>query len=141
MGIRRAVVGGLAGTAVMTMLMLMAPRMGMPEMNIGAMLGGFLGIGTAIGWVMHFMIGTVLAVIFSIGFARRLPGPMFARGAQFAILPFLVAQLVMMPMMGAGVFSGGNFPMVMGSLMGHLVYGGVLGAVYGPVRVAAPAAA
>lgn len=33
----------------MTMLMLAAPMMGMPEMPIGEMLGSFLGIGSAYG--------------------------------------------------------------------------------------------
>ena len=39
----RAVVAGLAGTVAMTTLMLMAPMMGMPPMNIGAMLSYFAG--------------------------------------------------------------------------------------------------
>lgn len=108
MAFRRAVLAGLAGTAVMTMLMLMAPLMGMPEMNIGAMLGGFLGVGEAVGWGMHFMIGTVLAVIFSLVFVGRLPGTAVARGAFYGVLVFLLAQLVVMPMMGAGVFSPGD---------------------------------
>jgi len=43
----------------------------------------------------------------------------------------LVAQLVVTPMMGGGVFSGGNMAMIVGSLMGHLVYGALVGAVYG----------
>jgi uncharacterized membrane protein len=36
-----------------------------------------------------------------------------------------------MPMMGAGIFSGGNIPMIMGSLIGHLAYGALVGATYG----------
>ena len=37
-----------------------------------------------------------------------------------------------MPMMGMPLFSGSAI-MAMGSLIGHLIYGGVVGAVYGPV--------
>ena len=40
-----------------------------------------------------------------------------------------MAQLVVLPMMGAGLFSGSAL-VAAGSLMGHLVYGAVLGAVY-----------
>ena len=40
-----------------------------------------------------------------------------------------IAQLIVMPMMGAGFFSG-SFVGAAGSLMGHLVYGAVLGAIY-----------
>ena len=38
--------------------------------------------------------------------------------------------LWMAPMMGMPVFSG-SFPMAMGSLIGHLVYGAVVGGIYG----------
>lgn len=38
-----AVVGGLVGTAVMTVLMSMAPMMGMPRMDMPALLGSMFG--------------------------------------------------------------------------------------------------
>jgi len=136
----RAILAGAVGTAVMTMLMLAAPLMGMPKMAIGEMLGSFLGIGSALGWAMHAMIGLVLAGIYALGFAERVPGAPAVRGAVYGFLVFLVAQLVIMPMMGAGVFSGGNIPMIMGSLLGHLAYGGVVGATYS-LRAGAPTAA
>ncbi|MEX0691367.1 MAG: DUF6789 family protein [Gemmatimonadales bacterium] len=125
-----AVLAGLVGTAVMTMLMLMGPLMGMPEMPIGDMLGAFLGIGSTLGWVMHGVIGVVLAGIYALAAARFLPGTPVVRGAVYGFLVFLMAQLAVTPMMGGGVFSGGNIPMIMGSLMGHLVYGGLVGVVY-----------
>lgn len=133
----KAVLAGVAGTIVMTMLMLAAPMMGMPEMPIGEMLGSFLGIGTGAGWVLHFVIGMTLAVIYAAAFATRLPGAPVVRGATYGVLVFFVAQLVVTPMMGGGVFSGGDVPAIMGSLLGHLVYGGIVGAVYGGGRSAA----
>lgn len=131
MRVGRAIVAGAVGTAAMTMLMLAAPLMGLPPMPIGEMLGRFLGIGSALGWAMHGMIGLVLAGSYGLGFAARLPGRPAVRGAAFGFLVFLLAQLVVMPMMGAGVFSGGSIPLILGSLMGHLLYGGVVGAIYG----------
>ena len=74
LNVGKAVLAGLAGTAVMTMLMLLAPKMGMPPMNIGAMLGSVMGGYVALGWVAHFMIGTVLAL----GYAVRSGGAMTA---------------------------------------------------------------
>ncbi|MGE0352184.1 MAG: DUF6789 family protein [Gemmatimonadales bacterium] len=137
--IMRAVLAGLVGTAAMTALMLMAPMMGMPKMPVGEMLGAFLGIGAAAGWAMHVMIGVVLATIYGLAVAARVPGAPAVRGAVYGIGVFLVAQLLVMPMMGAGVFSGGNIPMIMGSLMGHLVYGALVGAIYGrPEAARAP---
>lgn len=129
----RAIVGGLGATAAMTALILMAPAMGLPPMNIGAMLGSFLGGSLVLGWLAHFVIGTVLAVIYAAGFVHRLPGPAWIRGAVYGLVPWIVAQLVVMPMMGAGLF-GGSFGAGFGSLMGHLVYGAVLGGVYGTAR-------
>lgn len=85
----------------------------------------------ALGWVAHFMIGTILAIIYAM-VADKILGPPAARGAIYSVAPFLVAQIVVMPMMGMPLFSGSAI-MAMGSLIGHLIYGGVVGAVYGPV--------
>lgn len=128
--IGKAVLAGMFATAIMTALMLMAPMMGMPPMNIGKMLASQMGGNIALGWAAHFMIGVVLALIYAGFFVRRLRGPAAVRGAVFSLLPWLVAQLVMMPMMGMGFFSG-SMLMAAGSLMGHLAYGFVLGQVYG----------
>jgi uncharacterized membrane protein YagU involved in acid resistance len=135
---KRAVVGGVAATAVMTALMLMAPAMGLPPMNIGAMLGSVMGGSLALGWMAHFVIGTVLAIVYAALFAARLPGPGFVRGASYGLAPWIMAQLVVMPMMGAGLF-GGSLVAALGSLMGHLVYGAVLGGVYGTAEAQATA--
>jgi uncharacterized membrane protein YagU involved in acid resistance len=126
----RVVVGGLVATAVMTVLILMAPAMGLPPMNIGGMLGSVMGGSLYLGWMAHFVIGTVLAIVYATFFVTRLPGPGFVRGALYGLVPWIVAQLVVMPMMGAGLF-GGSFGAGFGSLMGHLIYGAVLGGIYG----------
>jgi uncharacterized membrane protein YagU involved in acid resistance len=126
----RAIFAGLAATVAMTALMLMAPAMGLPPMNIGAMLGSVMGGSAAVGWIAHFMVGAILALAFAALFAPRLPGPSLIRGMAYGVVPWLAAQLVVMPMMGAGFFSG-SAAAALGSLMGHLVYGAVLGAVYG----------
>ncbi len=130
----RAVAAGLAGTLVMTMVMLMAPLMGMPSMPIGKMLAGFMGIPAAIGWIAHFMIGTVLALIYVFVFSSRLPGNSWVRGALYGLLPWLLSQVMVNPMMGAGIFASNTAApvmMVMGSLLGHLIYGAVVGGIYG----------
>jgi len=133
----RAIVGGLAGTAAMTMLMTMAPAMGLPPMSVPAMLGSVMGGSIVLGWAAHFMIGVVLALGYAALFAARLPGHAVARGAIYSLLPWLMAQLAVMPMMGMGLFAGSMLAAA-GSLMGHLLYGAVLGAVYG-LRSTAPA--
>lgn len=49
---------------------------------------------------------------------------------------WLLAQVIVMPMMGGGFFSSamGGMTAVIGSLMGHLPYGNVLGAIAGAPR-------
>lgn len=128
----RAIAAGMIGTAVMTAVGLwVAPLMGMPPMNPAEMLAGPMGGSMALGWMAHFAIGTILALIYAV-VAPWLPGPPAVRGALYGLAPFLVAQIVLMPMMGMPVFSG-SVAMAMGSLIGHLIYGAVVGGVYGEV--------
>lgn len=66
------------------------------------------------------------------GFAGTLVmTPMMYWGALWGVVLWLLAQLIVMPMMGAGLFSSamGGAMAVMGSLVGHLMYGGLLGAI------------
>ncbi|HUG40680.1 MAG TPA: DUF6789 family protein [Longimicrobiales bacterium] len=130
--IARAIVAGIIGTAVMTAVGVWgAPLMGMSAMNPAEMLAGPMGGSMALGWIAHFMIGTILALIYAV-VAPWLPGAPALRGALYGIAPFLVAQIVVTPMMGMPVFSG-SVVVAMGSLIGHLIYGAVVGGIYGEV--------
>ncbi|MBI3586996.1 MAG: DUF2938 family protein [Ignavibacteriales bacterium] len=130
----KAIIAGVAGTITMTMMTVVAPMMGMPEMNIPKMLGSFMGVPVIIGWFAHFMIGVVLAVGYAYVFYPKLSAAPWLKGLIFSIIPWLAAQVMVNPMMGAGLFAM-NTPapmmMVMGSLVGHTVYGITLGLVYG----------
>ncbi len=136
--ISRAIIAGIVATAAMTAMMFMAPMMGMPKMDVAAMLSGFMGVPVVVGWLAHFMVGVSFAVLYSIGFGSALSGsPSWLRGSAFALIPWFMAQVMVNPMMGAGFFASATpapVMMVMGSLLGHLVFGAVLGAVYGAAR-------
>ncbi len=126
----RAALAGIIGAGVMTVVGLyVAPLMGIPEMNPADMMAEEMGGSAVLGWIAHFMIGVIFAVGYAI-VARSLPGPVVVRGALFGLAPWLLAQVAVMPMMGMGFFSGA-MNMAMGSLIGHIIYGGVVGAVYG----------
>jgi len=130
----KALLAGVVGTIAMTMLTYIAPMMGMPEMNIPHMLSGFMGVPFVAGWLAHFMIGTGFAVLYAYAFVSRIPGSPFIKGLLYGLFPWFLAQVMVNPIMGAGVFAlntAAPMLMVAGSLMGHLVYGGVLGAFYG----------
>jgi uncharacterized membrane protein YagU involved in acid resistance len=144
MNATRAAAAGLIATAVMTALLLIEPSVGLPKIAIGQVLSTSLGlasaylpIGPAIGWVIHFVIGMLLALIYAAVFVHRLPGTPLGRGMLYGVLVFVVAQLVFMPLAGGGVFSRGAVPLLAGSLIGHLVYGGLTGWIYGDPPVAA----
>ena len=130
----KAVGAGIAGTVMMTMLTFMAPLMGMPEMNIPKMLADFMGFPIVVGLLAHFMVGTVLALIYVYFFLARLPEAPWLKGILYGLIPWFLLQIMVNPMMGSGVFAlNTSSPVmtVMGSLIGHLMYGVVLGVVYG----------
>jgi uncharacterized membrane protein YagU involved in acid resistance len=126
----RAVIGGLFGTVLLTVVgLVVAPMMGIPKMNPAAMLAGAMGGNVALGWMAHFMIGIVLALVYA-AVATLLPGAPWLRGALYGIAPWLMLEVAVLPMMGMPLFAG-SAVVAMGSLFGHLVYGGTVGAIYG----------
>jgi uncharacterized membrane protein YagU involved in acid resistance len=128
----------MIGTAVMTTLWLLEPRLGLARLAAGDMLSSLLAVltayaslGPALGWTIHFAVGVILALLYAAGIAGRLPGTPLTRGLLYGFLIFLVAQLLFLPLVGAGMFARGDLSMVLGSLIGHLAYGGLMGLVYG----------
>ena len=130
----KVVIAGAAGTLAMSILMLVGPMMGMPKMDMGVMLGTMnpmMELPYFVGWMMHFVIGIMLTFIYAAFLFDKLPSEGWMKGAIYSIIPFLVMQMMLSPMMGMPFFSGGEMMAIMGSLLGHLAYGGVMGYVYG----------
>lgn len=128
----RAALGGFVGTLAMTALMYwVAPMMGL-HMDIAAMLGSMLGGSWAAGMMMHVLNGTVIfPAVYVYALYGRLPGSAVIKGATWGVVLWLVAQVVVMPMMGGGVFSSaaGGMMAAMGSLVGHVLYGSLFGVI------------
>lgn len=122
--------GGIIATVIMTIVGIIAPVAGLPRMLVGNMLAGFMHIPLAAGWIIHFMIGTILAAGYVFLFRSILPGNPIVKGIIYGIIPFLLAQIMVLPMMGAGFFSS-NTPVpllaITTNLIAHIAYGGVLG--------------
>jgi len=143
-----AIIAGLVGTAAMTMLMMMAPKMGMPKMDIPGMLGSMFGApgNRMMGLVMHFMMGVIFAIVYGLLFSA-VTANIILLGVIFGIGHWFVVGIAMgmMPMMHAGIKSGdvpepgmfmtkmGGMMGAVGSLMGHVLFGLVVGIVYGLV--------
>jgi hypothetical protein len=135
--VTRAVLAGAIGTGVLTALWLVEPSVGLPSIAVGQILSSamsvsvaWLHVGVAGGWLIHLVAGVLLALLYASELDHRLPGPPAVRGALYGTLVFVVAQLVFMPLVGAGVFSRGDVALLAGSLLGHLAYGVVTGWIY-----------
>jgi hypothetical protein len=91
-----------------------------------------MGASALVGWMAHFMIGTLA---WGGGFAvlyRLIPGSgAVTTGILFGIAAWLGMMVMVMPMAGAGLFGmafGVMAPMM--TLVLHIVFGAVPGAVY-----------
>lgn len=133
-------VAGLAATIVLSILMVLKAAMGlMPQVNAIAMLAGmanqYAGLpGTAaIGWVLHFLIGTVLWGLLFAWLGGRIPGGSHTlRGIWFSVGAWVLMMILVMPLAGAGFFGlqmGIGAPVA--TLVLHIVFGAVLGWTYG----------
>lgn len=126
-------VAGFAATVVLSVMMVAKGMMGiMPELDVIAMLSAMMGAPAVMGWMGHFMIGTLA---WGIGFALlydMIPGSSaVAKGVVFGIAAWLGMMVMVMPMAGAGLFGmamGIMAPMM--TLVLHVIFGAVLGAVY-----------
>lgn len=137
MNVLGAIVAGLAGTAVMTMMMYAAPLMGMPKMDIAGMLGTMViskkETATVLGMVMHFMVGVIFALIYALLWSLGLGSAAWWWGLIFGAVHGVVA-IVMIPIMmrmhpRAPEMASGPL-VIAGQLMGHLAYGLVVALVY-----------
>lgn len=82
---------------------------------------------------IHLAIGLALAIVYAYVFDPALPGPPWVRGATFALLPWLLSVVVVLPLLGGGFFGSrleaGPLPSL-GNLILHLAYGVSLGWTY-----------
>lgn len=151
MNVVAAVLAGIVGTAVISVIMALAPRMGMPKMAIWEMLGSMFNPqgNTALGWAVHFMMGIVFAIVYAAFWAAGIGSSSAASGALFGTVHWMIVGLMMgvIPILHAGIRAGtvqapgvymlknGGLMAFMGGLAGHVVYGVVVAVVY--VAVAA----
>lgn len=127
--IKQSLIGGIVGTAVMTMVMFIAPMMGLPKMSPPEMLSMMMGFPIIVGWLMHFMIGIIFAMayaFFFINVVKKINNNIL-KGAIFGFAVFVFAQIAMAIM---GAMMGGMPPMegsmmlmMIGSIMGHVIFG------------------
>lgn len=122
-GLVPGIVGGLAGGVVFGMLMQMMDMIPMVAMLVGSE-------SVAVGWLVHLGISAVLGAGFGLVGARLLSGwgsgilGGIASGVVMWVLGALIAMPARLDMPLLNLDS-----MAWKSLMGHMVYGAILGAV------------
>lgn len=135
----KGVVAGIAGTAALSVLMVMKNLMGvMPELDVIGMLGGMMQVPPAVAWLIHFMIGAVWGLLFAVLYRRIPGGGPVVKGMVLLTGAWLLMMAMVMPMAGAGLFGmklGMMAPLMTWVL--HLVFGAVMGLVYGRPKPAA----
>ncbi|WP_299778878.1 DUF6789 family protein [uncultured Formosa sp.] len=125
--IQKSIVAGIIGTAIMTIVMMIAPMLGMPKMSPPKMLSGMLGMPVFIGWIMHFVIGIMFAFVYTYLciFKHKIKN-VWIKGAVFGVIAFVAAQ-VMMALMGMMMpmpeMEGSKVLTAIGGLMGHIIFG------------------
>ncbi len=129
MKIKTGILSALIATIVLSLIMVMKAKMGvMPQLNAIAMLAGMMGTPLIMGWVAHFIIGTLIWGILFALLVDKLPGSIMTSALIFSVLAWLMMMVGPMPMAGAGLFGmhiGIMAPIA--TLVLHLIWGFVLG--------------
>jgi hypothetical protein len=144
----KAFVAGITGGLVMSVLMWIGRTMGMPA-NLEMMLGTIVldpgATAWIIGLVMHLTISGSIALIYAWGFEHVTHRAGWLVGGSFGIVHAVIAGTVMgmmpamnprmpTPIMAPGAFMSSLGTMgVVAEFVLHLVYGAIVGAMYGAV--------
>lgn len=147
MKIARAILAGIVGAMAMSLAMFLMRLAGL-NVNLEGLLGSIaepvFGLSAwQLGFMLHLVIGGAVALVYAAGFEFAVQRSGVLVGGGFGIAHGLLAGLFMsgipaMNPLGTGVDSApGAFLMnVEGGpflfLLAHLIFGAVLGLVYGP---------
>jgi len=131
--LKNGLLAGFAATVVLSVLMVAKGMMGLiPELDVAAMLAKMMGAPLIVGWIAHFIIGTLAwGGAFAFLYDVIPGGSATLKGIAFGVAAWLGMMIVVMPMVGAGFFGmnlGLTAPVM--TLALHIIYGAVLGKVY-----------
>ena len=102
-------IGGLAGTTVMTSMMLIGKRMSLPAVDAHGILGFVLSAEHAhpIGYIVHWLMGIVFAIGYALVF-RAVPGNPYILGILLGVVHWLIVGWMFgfAPLVHAGMKAG-----------------------------------
>ncbi len=131
------IIAGLIGGLVFGMMMQMmkTPDGKMPMMGMVAMVVGSKSL--LVGWLYHLFNSAVMGGIFGLLLGKLVHGygSGLGWGALYGLVWWVLGGLILMPLLlGMPMFApltmAGMMPVAMGSLMGHIIYGLILGAAF-----------
>jgi hypothetical protein len=154
MKVRQAIIAGLVGGVAMTVLGWIVRRMGFEmnaEMMLGTMMSSMPNLTTwLIGFAIHLVLSALIALAYAWGFEHVVHRAGAAVGLGFAVIHVIIAGFVMAmipaihPMIPEQMPAPGAFMASMGAafaalfVIEHLMYGAIVGALYGPVALPRP---
>lgn len=121
-------IGGLVGGLIFGVLMQMMDMIGMVAMLVNS-------DAVAVGWLVHLAISVFVGVSFAVLFSRIATSVLSSTliGAGYGIVWWVLGGLILMPArLGMDLFMFNTTAWQ--SLMGHVIYGVLLGLVYGLVQ-------
>jgi uncharacterized membrane protein YagU involved in acid resistance len=122
-GLIAGAVGGLAGGVVFGLMMQL--------MDFIPMIAALVGSDSvAVGWLVHLAISVFIGAVFGLALSSRQAslGAWTAMGLVYGVIWWVLGPLLLMPAkLGMPVFQFNDT--VWKSLMGHMIFGLVLGAV------------
>ncbi len=135
-GVAGGIIAGIVFGMMMTMMSAPTPDGGsMPMMGMVAMVVGSTSL--VVGWLYHLFNSVVIGAIFGGVFGGRVRsyGSGLGLGAVYGFVWWILGGLILMPMMlGMSAFAPLMMPpmrmIAMASLVGHLIFGTILGGAY-----------
>jgi hypothetical protein len=148
-----ALVGGLAGTVVLTTILRAASELGLTRMDIPFLLGTAITAdrvrAKAVGYALHFVFGLIFALVYYAIFVV-IDADGFLLGAAFGVVHALFAGTALVnillpavhPRMGSGFDAAGSAPLLeppgflllnygrqtaLVTVLAHVAYGAVVG--------------
>jgi hypothetical protein len=119
------IIGGLVGGVVFGILMQITDMIPMVAMLVGSE-------AMAVGWLVHLGIAAFIGATFAVLFGRYATsvGASTAFGAGYGVVWWVLGGLILMPArLGIDLFMFNT--MAWQSLIGHVIYGLLLGGVHG----------
>jgi len=140
----RGMLAGLVATLVLSGILLLKANMELwPELNLIRLLVNLGSIQTVAAWMDHFIVGVVVwGLLFAAFDSLWESRAYWLKGLIFGVFAWLMMMILFMPLAKAGWFGTRIGPSAAIVTLGmHLIYGLVLGVVYGVLTAYYPAKA